>query len=372
MAGALTAGVAALLGVSSLVGGWSPLPGPRTAAEVASDYAAGPRQSASDADYYLVDASGNWSAPRCIGNGRSGARVQPVFVYRKGYPNRFPRFRTVLQRSTALTTGIFERSSGALRTVRWVHDSACKPVIWQVSVPVSVSHNLVNLRRYLTDRYPRFRRSNRVYSLWVDSTTSPSWSGLGGDRWSATWSSSWGFVWVDAHELVHALGAVSASAPHSTGKGHCYDAYDVMCYSDGGVRWRKATMCPSPSSVYRLDCGDDDYFAVRPKKGSWLARHPGANVANSRFVARVKARPLPVEPAAPTNVLRDGYAVIWDSVPGVRYDVGTMPGRGSIRWIATDVTSGGMVLNDVDWDTKVFVRAVSDAGYSAPVRAAFR
>ena len=362
MVGVLAAVTAAVVGLSAAVAPAASVDGP-------SGYSAAPRQSALDADYYLVDASGNWAAPRCIGDGSRGPRVQPVFVYRKGTKNRYAHFRTVLNRSTDLTTGIFERSSGARRTVRWVHDRSCRPVFLQVAVPASKTYNLVNLRRYLTNRDPRFRRTDRVYSLWVDATTSPNWSGLGGDRWSATWSSSWGFVWVDAHELVHALGAISPNAPHSTGKGHCYDAYDIMCYRDGGPAWRKTIKCPSPDSQYRLDCGDDDYFALKPRKGSWLARNPSANVANSRFLAKVKPRPLPVQPAAPTGVTRDFDSVDWQAVPGVRYDVGVVEGDTSITWVVQDTTAGTVAMAPISARSRVFVRAVNDAGYSKRVRA---
>ena len=111
---------------------------PQAPAAVARDST--PRQSPLDADYYLVDASGHWAPPRCIGDGRSGPRVQPVFVYRKGARNRFADFETVLRRSLYLSTGILERSSGTERTVRWVHDADCRPSIWTVAVPAAKTY----------------------------------------------------------------------------------------------------------------------------------------------------------------------------------------------------------------------------------------
>ncbi len=363
MAGRLLVGCAGLLAL--VVGVFAEQPAPVAAARESA-----PRMSPLDADYYLVDASGHWAAPRCVGDGRAGARVQPVFVYRKGARNRFADFETVLRRSLYLSTGIVERSSGARRTVRWVHDQDCRPSIWTVAVPADQTYDLVSIRRYLTSRQPRFRSSKRVFSLWVDSTTSPYWSGLGGDRWSATWSSSWGFVWADTHEMFHALGAVAGDAPHSTGKAHCYDGYDVMCYRDGGPSWQKVVRCAWPGARYRLDCGDDDYFAVDPRRGSWLASRPQANVANSRFLAVVAPRALPAEPPAPTAVVRDAFLVTWQAALDVVYDVGELDSDGSVKWLARDLRGGALALGGLDPETRVFVRAVNDAGYSRRVRAA--
>lgn len=328
-------------------------------------------QAPGDADVILKDASGNWAAPRCIGDGVSGPRVQPVFVYRAGQPNRFVEFSAVLRRSTYLTSGIFERSSQGQRSVRWVHDAACQPVIWQVAVPSPYTYNLVRLRSYLTRTDPRFRRSDRVFTLWVDARTGESWSGLGGNRWSATWTSSFGFVWVDTHEFVHALGAVNGGAPHSTGKGHCWDGFDVMCYTDGGKPWPNRRVCTSPVDPYRLDCGQDDYFAINPRPGTWLARHPRYNVANSRFLARTSPVPLPSLPANPVNVTRTATSVDWDAVAGMRYDVGYEGFSGDVVWVAQDLQIGHADLINLPYGADIFVRAVNDAGYSGRVHAPY-
>lgn len=337
---------------------------------VASAQQNSPRQGPTDADMLLRDASGNWAAPRCLGDGVTGNRVQPVFVYRAGQPNRFEAFATVLRRSLSLSTGIVERSSGGTRTVRWVQDAAtCQPTILQVAVPQRHTYNLVSLRKYLSRTDPRFRKQNRVYALWVDSYTSPSWSGLGGQRWSASWSSSFGFVWVDAHELMHALGAVSPNAPHASGHGHCWDGRDVMCYDDGGAAWRKAVVCAAPVAHYRLDCGDDDYFAVDPRPGSWLSRNPGANIANSRFLALVAPRSLPAAPAPPVAVVRTATAVTWQQQPGLRYDVGYVGRTGNLTWLAQDLAAGEIPSATVDPERRIFVRAVNEAGVSARAHA---
>ena len=324
-----------------------------------------PRQGPTDADMLLRDASGNWAAPRCLGDGVSGNRVQPVFVSRTGHVNRFEKFETVLRRSLSLTTGIVERSSDGTRTVRWVHDAVCQPTILQVAVPQRHTYNLVSIRRYLTRTDPRFREKNRVYALWVDSYTSPTWSGLGGQRWSASWSSSFGFIWVDTHELMHALGAVSPNAPHASGRGHCWDGRDVMCYDDGGATWRNVEICTAPSAHYRLDCRNDDYFAVNPRPGSWLARNPGANIANSRFLALVAPRDLPGAPARPSGVVRTATTVTWQQEPAVLYDIGYVGRTGNLTWLAQDLAAGEIATTGVSSERRIFVRTVNEAGVSA-------
>ena len=83
---------------------------------------------------------------------------------------------------------------------------------------------------------------------------------------------------TEIHELVHLLGAVNLSAPNSNGFGHCVDDFDIMCYGERGVS--TVPRCATP--VEQLDCGSDDYFNARPPAGSYLSTH--WNTANSRFL----------------------------------------------------------------------------------------
>jgi len=91
------------------------------------------------------------------------------------------------------------------------------------------------------------------------------------------------------HEMTHTLGAVQSTAPHTTGAGHCTDGYDVMCYDDGGPNagLYNTAACPDPGAPFTLnyDCGANDYFAVAPLAGSYLATH--WNTYDSVFLCEV-------------------------------------------------------------------------------------
>jgi len=93
---------------------------------------------------------------------------------------------------------------------------------------------------------------------------------------SGCWTAS-----VAAHELGHNLGAVSNSAPNSSGAGHCVDEFDVMCYRDTPTTVIR-TECPARAQNQRLDCNHDDYYSTNPPAGSFLATH--WNVAQNQFL----------------------------------------------------------------------------------------
>lgn len=76
---------------------------------------------------------------------------------------------------------------------------------------------------------------------------------------------------VEAHELMHSLGAVMRSAPNASAAGHCTDDSDRMCYQDGTVAALRSLCAPSQENLF--DCADDDYFHTAPGSGSYLATH---------------------------------------------------------------------------------------------------
>ena len=92
------------------------------------------------------------------------------------------------------------------------------------------------------------------------------------------------------HELLHTLGAVQLSAPHSDGGGHCTDFPSVMC-----PRGKPMIKACARQRVEPIDCGLDDYWNPDPPQGSYLATHD--NIATSVFFGpqpqdRLAASPL--------------------------------------------------------------------------------
>jgi hypothetical protein len=88
------------------------------------------------------------------------------------------------------------------------------------------------------------------------------------------------FCWqtdIAMHENAHTMGAVEDPAPHATGRGHCNDGWDVMCYDDREEEEQPYTYrtddCPLGPRGTRYDCNYDTYFDTDPEKGEWLDRH---------------------------------------------------------------------------------------------------
>ena len=142
------------------------------------------------------------------------------------------------------------------------------------------------------------------------------------------WKSCWNAYTV-THEIMHTLGAVQPSAPHSTPSGHCYNGIDIMCYDDSSSTSSvQKIVCPSTS--YRpgglLDCNGDDYFAVNPYPGSYLSTH--YNIANnSPYILK-------------TNYSGTPWPTIFVSVDT---KASALPFVG-VPFIATGTTPGGLLF----------------------------
>lgn len=82
------------------------------------------------------------------------------------------------------------------------------------------------------------------------------------------------------HELGHTMGAVQASANHSSGAGHCLDELDVLCYKDSA----NVTTTLECEEVVRFDCGSNDYFDTNTASGQYLATKWNIGWEANRFI----------------------------------------------------------------------------------------
>lgn len=98
-------------------------------------------------------------------------------------------------------------------------------------------------------------------------------------------------AYIFLHEVGHTLGAVQDSAPHTSGAAHCYEAYDVMCYPDGGPWFTGGGSMVSacavmPSGQYSFDCRGRDYYDPTPPTHGYLATH--WNTADSAWLTPLR------------------------------------------------------------------------------------
>ncbi|MER7751111.1 hypothetical protein [Kitasatospora sp. NPDC097643] len=237
----------------------------------------------------------------CDGDGTTGNRVQVLYVHGPGQ-DRFAEYRDSIKKWAADVDVIFRASAeqtGGNRHVRYVTEANCTADVLDIEVPAAALGTWSGVNNELVAK--GFNRRDRKYMEFTDAQV---YCGLGNfanddragqDNWSnfgpsyaRVDSGCWGGH-AAAHELGHNLGAVSNSAPDSSGHSHCTVNWDLMCYPDGSGK-PMATKCYDFGDRDRLDCTKDNYFNTNPKPGSYLASH--WNVANNQFlIANANALP---------------------------------------------------------------------------------
>lgn len=124
-------------------------------------------------------------------------------------------------------------------------------------------------------------------NLYLDDRPGPANLNMGVVPLGGQYAVDFGYdsVRILLHELMHTMGAVQNSAPHTTGAAHCTDG-DIMCYNDGGpTATPQTTPCGSGATESRVDCGYDDYFHTNPAPGSYLSTHWNMGSRANRFLA---------------------------------------------------------------------------------------
>ncbi len=248
----------------------------------------------------------------CIDDGKSGYRVEVLYVYATDAApgNRYNAYRDSIRTWVAEMNQIFENSAqltNGHRQVRLVTDSSCQPVVTAVGLTRSQLATFSGSTDAL--RTKGYNRYDRNYLMFVDAKD---YCGIGGirsddrktqDNYNNTGSAygrvdsgCWGGS-TAAHEVMHNLGGVQPSAPNDTGGWHCSDERDLMCYKDGPSSPNMTFKCTTGvwANLDLFDCNQDDYFSANPAPGTYLSRY--WNTADSRFLTNA-SKPIAVSPAS--------------------------------------------------------------------------
>ena len=257
----------------------------------------------------------------CIGDGSSGLRAIAIYAHLEGTPSRHADVAPMIRTWAAEIDRIIDVSAGQTggsRHLRWQHDATCNVTVVEVTLSdEAVFGGVVDPFTAMVDELIEagFDRYDRRYLVWVDASSfdtmicgvamtahdeSPGTSNIHNGGPSAEvglfgrvdrdcWGRPAPDDLVEAHELVHTLGAVQPNAPYSSSTnggsgfyGHCIDEWDTMCYDDGTP---KTLIFPCPQSQERLlDCRHDTYFHTNPPAGSYLAER--WNPAMNAFLVR--------------------------------------------------------------------------------------
>ena len=242
------------------------------------------------------------AAPACAEPGTNGNRVQVLYGRPENAPSRFDQYEDSFKAWTVNVDRVVRDSAaaagGGSRQVRFVTDAQCDPVITEVMLPPLTGDGVEAfdgmLARLQSSGYNRTDRKYLVFvdavstracgigTLYADDRAGPqNWNNTG-PSYAAIYAGCWQDSTTATHELMHNLGAVQDTAPHSTRYGHCFDKNDIMCYRDSASSPEMQLVCPEEYFRVRLDCGYDDYFHPAPAPGSYLATH--WNTANSQFL----------------------------------------------------------------------------------------
>ena len=246
------------------------------------------------------------AAVPCYGTGTDEYRVQLLYARSATRTDRFPAYAASFKAWAARLDQVVSDSAaetGGTRHVRFVTDSACNPVVGRVTLSSGAMSSFTTMISELHSR--GYARTDRKYLVWADSNVycgiseiyiddsadpTPGRNYNNGHPWvqgavARVDNGCWGLSnLVEAHELLHLLGGVQATAPNATAGFHCKDESDRLCYDDGSAGATMRQLCPTwHETLY--DCNHDDYFSTAPAPGSYLATH--WNSANSAFLSRV-------------------------------------------------------------------------------------
>jgi hypothetical protein len=231
----------------------------------------------------------------CEDDGRSGKRVQVLYLHEFGTVSRYSDFLGSIRNWSAGVDKIFDESAGETggsRHIRFVTTPQCGVDVSEVQLPPGALSSFANSITALQTL--GYNRTDRKYLMFADANVycgiatyiADTRVGLGnrnngGPSYGRVDAGCWGAL-MAAKEVTEMLGAVLVGSPNSSGAGGCLDEYDILCGEDRSGK-KVRVVCPKKHES-RLDCGHDDYFSTAPPAGSYLATH--WNIATSEFLLR--------------------------------------------------------------------------------------
>jgi hypothetical protein len=238
----------------------------------------------------------------CDGDGTTGKRVQVIYAHPSTVADQYATYMTSFQQWAADADSDFNVSAqqtGGTRHVRYVTDPNCMPVVLDVTLSATGANDFGTTINELTAQ--GYNRTDRKYMLFVDAAVYCGISNVqyddqagssnlsnSGPEYARIDSGCWSGV-IAAHELMHTLGGVQLTAPHSDANWHCNDGYDDMCDHSGHAI---TYPCTNTAGDSWFDCNHDDYYSTNPAAGSYLATH--WNTANNQFLINPNATTLTV------------------------------------------------------------------------------
>ncbi|MGI8685975.1 MAG: FG-GAP repeat domain-containing protein [Acidimicrobiales bacterium] len=233
------------------------------------------------------------------GNG-GDARQRTVVMYVRAADkaDRYANFAASIRQWATDADSIYNNSAGetgGTRHIRFVHDSSCDPIVFNVVMPNAADDDTFGASIDAVQALG-WNSSVRKYMMFVDANFYCGIGNVTGDvqpgpandansapHYGRTDAGCWNGS-TAAHEHMHNLGGVQMSAPNSSGGWHCTDESDLMCYSDEPYYPPMTSVCAAPvyTPAVRFDCRHDDYFSTNPPAGSYLAQN--WNSANSLFL----------------------------------------------------------------------------------------
>ncbi len=226
-------------------------------------------------------------------------RIQLVFITNRDYPSSIPSyFRSTARRmeSQMEYSALHSGTGSTNRHLRFVTDSNCVPYVRIIRTPstyrlaepgdaVSWLQNRENMKspyiKFLIWNYGKY--ANFCGMAFASGDESP----IATDNlinktagYAVVDTTCWGSR-TEMHELLHTLGAVNRSAPHSNGSGHCLDRHDPLCYTTSPSYID--SHCTDDKLEFVPDCNHDDYFnTTNLSPTAYLTTH--WNIANSPYL----------------------------------------------------------------------------------------